>query len=231
MNTKDNSPSVEEQVNSILSSLGDDGKVPEDLDPVLRFAVTAEKRRRDTQSAYTKSNLENKRLSAETAKLFESLESTAISSFSDAEQTELAELKSQDPDAWHARLMELKETKKSKVKEQRQRISDEANQVSELELRTQALETFNAENPDIAITDEVIENDIPPRLTKQLADGKIEFSEFLNKCKDYLTKGKVVAPAPAPDEGIDLDDAPGGSRPSQESLVRQNKTDYTKEIY
>lgn len=227
----DNSPSIEDQVNQVLSQIGEDGKIPEDIDPMLRYAATAEKRRRDTQSSYTKINMRAKQLEAENAKLFETYENTATSSFTQEEQAELAELKSQDPDAWHARLTEIKDSKKNQILSTKDEISKAASQATELEQREAALIAFNEANPDIAITDEVIENDIPPRITKQLAKGEITFEDFLDKCKTYLTTGKVVKPVPAPDDSIDLDDVPGGAKPNEESLAKANKTDYKNEIY
>ena len=47
---------------------------------------------------------------------------------------------------------------------------------------------------ELKITDDVIQNDIPPRITKQLEQGKINFGEFLNQCGEYMSKGRVVAP-------------------------------------
>ena len=59
--------------------------------------------------------------------------------------------------------------------------------------------------------DEVIENDIPPRITKKLADGKIDFAGFLAECKDYLTKGKVLAQPDTPPDIPNLGAVPGSS--------------------
>lgn len=57
----------------------------------------------------------------------------------------------------------------------------------------------------------MIENDIPPRITKKLADGKIDFAGFLAECKDYLTKGKVLAQPDTPPDIPNLGAVPGSS--------------------
>lgn len=227
----DNSPSIEDQVNAALSNIGEDGKLPEGLDPVIAYAANAEKRRRDTQSAYTKTNMRVKELEAENNSLYQNWEKDATSSLSASEQAELEELKIQDPDAWHNRLNELKDTKKQSLAAKKQEISSEASKVSEMEARVQALEDFNLANPGIEITDDVIENDIPPRITKQLAEGKISFNEFLDKCKTYLTKDKVIKQPDTPDEYVDLDKTPGGHRPSESAIIKADKDDYNSEIF
>lgn len=223
----DNSPSIEEQVNNLLSQ----ETLPEDLDPVLAFAVNAEKRRRDTQSAYTKSNLEAKKLRTANEKLLSSWESDAVKALSPTEQAELDELKVQDPDKWRDRLNELESTKRSSVASKAKEFDEEANQMTALEQRAETLEQFNTANPEYAITDEVIENDIPPRLTKKLANNEIEFGDFLEECKKYMSKGKVIQQPDKPLDDPDLSSVAGGATPSEESRTKQDKDDYANEIY
>lgn len=223
----DNSPSIEEQVNNLLAQ----ETLPEDLDPVLAFAVTAEKRRRDTQSAYTKTNMEAKKLRAANEKLLQSWESDAVQALTPQEQTELEELKAQDPDAWRIRLNEIERSKRSSVSSKAKEFEKEADQMTALEIREAQLVEFNEKNPEYAINDEVIENDIPPRLTRKLQSGEIEFTDFLEECKKYMSKGKVLQKPDTPLDDPDLSSVAGGSAPSDESRVKQDKDDYTNEIY
>ena len=234
MSTEDNSPSIEEQVNNVVAQFGEDGKLPADLDvdPAIKFAAVAEKRRRDTQSAYTKTNQEAKRLAAENAELAKSWEQDATSTLSVSEQTELEELKSQDPDAWRTRINEIETNKKAAFGTKRAEIADKASELTELELREQQLNAYNEANPEHQLTDDVIENDIPPRITKQLASGEITFDDFLAKCQTFMTKGKVIK-STTPDlvDDPNLDSVPGGKMPSEESRLKHDAVEYKDSIF
>jgi len=78
------------------------------------------------------------------------------------------------------------------------------------------------------LSDEVIENDIPPRITKKLEQGKIGFAEFLEECRVYLVKGKVVDKGEEPPAVTDISKNPGSS--SQPS-GRRTRSDYEAEIF
>ena len=90
------------------------------------------------------------------------------------------------------------------------------------------LAAFQQAYPDISLTDEVIENDIPPRITKKLEQGKISFLDFLEECRNYLTKGKVVDKGEEPPAVTDISKNPGSS--SQPS-GRRARSDYEEEIF
>lgn len=168
--------SYESKVNEVItgSTRGEDGKLtfPEGTDESLAFSATAEIRRRDTQGAYTKNQQTLKALQAENEKLASSWESDAVANLSSTEQASLEELKVQDPDTWRSEIARLEEEKRGKFKERRTAISEEASQTTELERRGLQLEQFNKDNPEIELTDEVIENDIPPRITRKLEKAK-----------------------------------------------------------
>ena len=106
MSTPDNSDTFEQKVNTVVSQFttGEDGKLalPDgvEVDEATLFAARAEKRRRDTQASFTKTQQENKRLQAENDKLVQSWEQDAMSQLPAKEQARLEELKHQDPDAW-----------------------------------------------------------------------------------------------------------------------------------
>ena len=228
-------PTYESRVNEVITAAtkSDDGKLvlPEGTDEGLAYSAMAEIRRRDTQGAYTKNQQQLKALQAENEKLASSWESDAVANLSSTEQAKLEELKVQDPDTWRSEIARLEEEKRGKFKEKREAITVEASQMTELERRGLQLEQFNKDNPDVALTDEVIENDIPPRITRKLEKGEIQFDEYLNEVSAYLSKPKKIA------EGEKAPNTPNfaGSRssnsPTDQALKNQNKNDYNKEIF
>ena len=229
-------PSFADRVNEVVSSATVDEsgnlQLPDDIeaDEAVLYAAKLEKQRRDTQSSYTKAQQRAKQLEAENNKLAEKWQEDALKNLSIADQAEMEELKLQDPDAWREKMNELEEEQRNKFTERRQSVSQEAQQLTELELREQQLEEFNKANPDFQITDDVIDNDIPPRLTKQLENGDITFDEFLNKAKDYVQKPKAIKGAQAPNDP-NLGEAAGGHKPSEQARKKQMSNDYNQEIF
>lgn len=242
MGTPDNTDTQEktyqERVNEVVGQFqtDDNGKLslPDgvEVDEGLLFAAKTEKRYRDTQSAFTKSQQSNKVLAAQNEKFASAWEQDFVKNLSSDEQTTLEELKTQDPEAWRVKISEIEDSRKQQLAEKRRQIEQESTQTTELEQRQQQLAAFLEANPSITINDEVLENDIPPRITKKLEKGEITFNEFLDETKTYLEKTKVVKPAASnPDE-----DEPNfaGSRGShQHSGLDSNtdSTDYDDEIF
>lgn len=235
MSDKNGTPTFESKVNEVITNTTKDdaGKLvlPEGTDEATAFAVRSEIRRRDTQASYTKGQQRLKALEVENDKLAASWESDAVSNLSSTEQAKLEELKVQDPEAWRAEISNLEEVKRGKFKEKRAEISKEASQMTELERRSAQLEQFNTDNPTLVITDDVIQNDIPPRITKKLEAGEIQFDEYLTEVKNYLSKNKVIDKGDGTPNEPDFKNARGSSAPSKEAVAQQNSTDYTKEIF
>lgn len=193
----------------------------------------AEKRRKDTQAGYTKGQQTIKAQEAEIAALKAQLEQASKVSIPQEDQERLEELKYEDPEAWRAELNRL-ETKtlsesRAKLEELTGEARKAAEQTFELDRRHQVLEEFNASAP-IAITDEIIASDVPPRITKKLAEGTITFEDFLTEVSDYLGKGKVVKN----DEVLNqpnLRDLAGGNRPSNHKADESLSASYAKTIF
>lgn len=231
--------SFADTVNEVVGQMtqGEDGKwlLPEGVDKnneALVFAVNAEKRRRDTQAAFTRTAQEKARLEAENKHLAEGWQKDFSSSLTTEQQAELEELKVTDPEAWRLKLNELEETRRNQFNETRKTIQQKAVGESELEYRQRALQEFSEAHPDLQLTDDVIQNDIPPRITKQLESGEITFGDFLSKVAEYMTKDRVVKPTEEkPNGGIDLGTAPGGSMPDGAAIKEASKTQYQDEIY
>ncbi len=231
----DGTPTFESRVNTAITATTKDAEgklvLPEGTDEATAFAVRSELRRRDTQSAYTKSQQSNKALTAENTQLAASWENDAVSNLSNTEQARLEELKVQDPDAWRTEIATIEDSKRVKFKEKRKLISEEASQGTELERRGLQLEQFNIDNPNVQITDDVIQNDIPPRITRKLEQGEIQFDEYLEEVKTYLGKGKKLAPGAKPEEEPNFAGSRGSRTPTDEAINAQSSNDYTKEIF
>jgi len=229
-------PSFEQRVQSIVSqaTVDESGnlQLPEGIeaDEAVLYAAKLEKQRRDTQSAFTKSQQQLRAKEAEAARLAEHWQKDALANLSKADLADLEELKLQDPEAWRDKINALEEQQRAKFQERRNQVTQEAQQFTELELREQQLNEFNQANPDFQITDEVIENDIPPRITKKLEKGEISFGEFLEECKKYISKPKKIAGSEAPNEP-NLSRAPGGNAPSPEAVRAQSTNSYKNEVF
>lgn len=161
-----------------------------DVNQAAENQVDYEKRYKDTQGAYTKSQQE---LKAAQAKLnaLEKLTQPKIE-LDESTKTELDELKFSDPDAWRAKLDKLEKEAKQKHVETLDLASQEALRASELERRQQVLADYNMSHPELPITEEVIKFDVPPRITTKLESGELDFDTFLVEVSNYLKTPKVV---------------------------------------
>lgn len=231
-------PTFEQQVNEAAGKMtkGEDGNwtFPEDLQlsDEVKFAAGLEKRRRDTQSSYSKSQQELAQAKAVNEALENQWEQDFSVSYDDETRAELEELKATDPDKWLAKIQELQSGKKDQFNERKAAVAKEAKTKSEAETRAEQLAAWQEANPNITLNDDVLDNDLPPRLTKQLENGEIAFGDFLDKAGEYLSKGKVVEAGgdPAPD-APNLGDLPGSDHPSSEAQRNSQVDKYEEEIY
>lgn len=230
-------PTFEEQVNTVVSKMTVDesGKtvLPEDVEASAEvlYAAKLEKRHRDTQSAYTKNQQRLKQLERENEALASSWEQDAVKNLPAREKARLEELKVQDPDKWRTEIATLEEDQKNKFQEKRQAVSTKAQREIELQARQDALEEYNKTHSDNPLTDEVIENDIPPRLTKQLEKGEITFNDFIDQCDRLLNKPSKLKEGETVDPDPNLSAVSGSSKPSDTALSHKDASDYNKEIF
>lgn len=173
--------------------------------------IDYEKRFKDTQSAYTKSRQEIKALRAQ-VKALKNFKAPVVE-IDQSKKEELEELKFSDPDAWRRELNKLDEEAKRKSSE----AEREALKQAELAARADILVEFNKQNPDIVINDEVLQYDVPPRLTAKLERGEVSFGDFLNEVADYLGKAKVAPKRGETMNQPDLSKVGGGSTPQDTS--------------
>lgn len=232
-------PTVESQISNLVKQITTDDEgnyvFPEgaELSPELKFAATAEKRRRDTQASFTNNQQSLKALQAQNEKLMEQLQSAHSISFTDEEQAELEELKYEDVDAWRARLNSLEQQKVREAKTKLEELTGEARKAAEtqfeLERRAQVLKEFN-ETLERPITDEIIASEIPPRITRKLESGEIKFEDFLQEVADYLGRGKVVANPETLDQPS-LGSTVGGNAPSNYKAEESITDSYAKMLF
>jgi hypothetical protein len=203
------------------------------LDPDTLFAATAEHRRRSTQTGYTKGQQKLKAQEAEIAALRDQLAGVTKVQISKEDQQELDKLKYDDPDKWRTRLNELETASMGESRAKLEELTGEARKAAEvqfeLERRQTILDEFNA-SAEIQITDEVIRNDVPPRITSKLEQGKVTWEEFLQEVATYLGKGRTVKQEEILD-GPDLGKVVGGKTPGKETLEKSLSESYSKDTY
>jgi len=211
--------SFAEQVNNTVKQLSQDDKgawvLPDnlDVDESVKFAATLEKRRRDTESALSKTRNQLKTEEAQRLALEEHGAAHAQINLTPEEAESLATLKFEDPDAWRQRMNELEQRATTTYREEISSVTSQASQEAELNRRAQVLERFNAAHPDGQITDETLVNDIPPRMTRKLEEGEITFDDFLIEAHNYLVSPKSILGTKAP-ATPNLGRAGGGTEPS-----------------
>ncbi len=148
--------------------------------------VNWEERYKNLQKVYTKTTQDKVAAEAALSALQRKVQSMPpVIDVTEAEKQELDNLKFSDPDTWFKRMKEI-EDKSSK------KLAQETEEEKRAKLFDIAIEGFN-ETSDIKLTKEMIENDIPRRLTKQLEDGSLELEEFLVLAAKWIETPKVVA--------------------------------------
>jgi len=229
----------QEKVNGLVSKMEqtDDGKwnLPDDvakgLDEPTLFAVTSERRRRDTQGAYTQSQQElRKQLAISTGLENRLLESEVI--LTKTQKFELNDLKKTDPEAWRAKLNEYEQAGKDTLKTELKEIAKSSSNKSELDVRTEQMAAWS-ESTGIELTDTVVDNDLPPRFKKELESGKITFEQFLTKAGNFLKAEKTIKGASdsTDDDTKDLSDVAGGSEPDTKAQEGDFSQSYEKTIF
>jgi hypothetical protein len=230
--------SFADQVNANVAKLveGEDGKwtLPESekekFTPEMKFAVISEKRRRDAQSALGRAQHAESTIKLENESLKGKLKSNAQVVITAEEQEELAELKFSDPDAWREKLNEYEQRAAQQVETELEEVSSEITDQSELKRREAVLKQFNEENSDFLLTDEIINDDVPPRIVNKLKAGEVTFEAFLDEVKTYLMTGKAVKDGKVLDQP-DLGDIGGTSTASDEAVTGDMVGSYESEIY
>jgi hypothetical protein len=203
------------------------------MEYITKELANAEKRRRDTAGEFHKQLSKAKTAEAKIEILTKELDSPAV--LTSEQQEELDALMYEDPKEWRKKLNSLEAQSKFAKREAIEKLTEEAgDKVSaqtEIERREDVLKNFTKLNSDIKITNDVISNDIPPRITNKLVAGKVSFEVFLEEVADYMRKGVKVK-----DNKIDnlpnLSDVAGGSTPnlSKDQISKDNNKDWQNEM-
>lgn len=238
MNTETDIPAeqtFEAKVNDLVGKLtkdeNDKWTLPEEVDEPTRFAVMAERRRRDTQASFTQAQQKLKAFETENNILADMLEKELASVITDEQKDELDDLKHTDPEKWRVRLNELEVDRKNQLATKRQQVREQVEKESELERRTRLLAEFNETNPEIQLTDDVIEEELPPKFAKQLERGEITFEQFLDNARTFLSKGKTIAPVETPPASPTLAKVGGSHKPSEQARTVDSTESYRRETY
>lgn len=229
----------ETKVTTALSEAtrSEDGKLEfkEGTSEEVVYAATTEQRRRDTQAEYTKTKQNNAALKAEKDELMTQLDSDVKLDLTLDQEEELDELKFSDPDKWRSKMnfyeteAQAKHTKQ--VDERLKEVSAKGTETAELERRKQVLQDFQAANPGLALDDDVIANDVPPRISKRLQENEVTFEEFLQEVHNYLKTGKVVNKTDETMGQPNLSKAGGSDTPSDEAVEHESVKTYDTEVY
>ena len=231
-------PTFADRVSDAIKNMVQDDKgvwqLPEELPEEVRVAAVAEKRYRDTQSAFTKISQEKKALEAEKSVLLQKALQNVTIELTEEQKEELEDLKFSDPEAWRKKMnvyeQDALRKHKAKLDEDVKVGSASSLETEELERRKAVLSDFLTAHPGFDINDDVIANDIPPRITKKLANGEISFEDFLQECYDYTKTGKVVHDTKAYTH-TDMSKMGGGASPDPNAVKEDIVRSYNKETY
>ena len=227
--------SFEEQVNAATSKMTQDEKglwqVPKDLPEEVAYAAKLEKRRRDLQSAHAKTSQELDATKAQISKLQTKLKESFTPKLSTDQTEELEDLASSDPEAYRKKMNEYEGAASKAFDDELASLGYDEDQITELATRSQLLTDFLEDNPGLVLNDDVMENDLPPRLKHKLEKGEYTFSQFLEESKKFLTAGKKVAGSEKEVEEPDLSKAGGGSSASKAAVRGDIEESYINEVY
>lgn len=224
-----------ETVNEVVSNMTQDDKgnwvLPEgEHSEEVQYAAMAEKRRRDTQSSFGKNQQTLKAIEKENEKLRKLL--VPKLDLSVEQKEELQDLQNTDPVAWREKLSEYEAAAQAKLDETLKDVSTETAYEVEIAQRQEILEQFTNDNPGYQMNDDILENDVPPRIKKKLAEGKISFLEFLQETKSFFEKPKKIAGTEGEEEEEpDLNKSGGTSTASQTAIEGDIVGSYANEVF
>lgn len=230
----------EDKVSEVVSKMEpqDDGTwvIPEDvakdLDEATLYAVNSERRFRDTQGAYTRSQQEVKKHQAINKGLTDHMIKNITTHITDAQRQELDVLKVENPEEWRTKLDQYEEESKTTLKDALKTIETEGSNKSEVDIRAEKMAAWS-KSTGIELTDDIVDSELPPRYKKDLEEGKITFDQFLTRASDFLEKEKVILGANEEEEEEEpnLNKLPGSNAPSERAAQGDLTETYEKVVY
>ncbi len=229
---EDGQKSFAEQVNSVVQDMTKNSKGTWDLpegehSEEVQYAAMAEKRRRDTQSSYVKTKQSLAQTASERDAFKKQLTSGVSLSLTSDQQLELNDLKVSDPDAWKAKLDQYEVEAHATLQTEMDEVATTAVKDSEITKREAILDAYIEANPSFSLTDDILENDVPPRISNKLSSGEITFEDFLSEVHTYLTSNKILATSENTKEP-NLSSLAGGSTPTEAALAKGAAESYAK---
>lgn len=227
----------EKQVNDAAATMVEDKEglwqLPEDhgLSEEVAFAAGLEKRRRDTQSAAAKTTQELSATKERAGKLESKLKDVFKPQLTAVQQDELDDLKTDNPEAWRAKLEEYETAAFDTFEEELSDMGFDEDEISEMATRSSQLTDFLADNPGLTLDDNVMDNDLPPRLIEKLETGDLSFEEFLGEVKVFLTQTTKISGSGKADKVPDLGKAGGGSEASETAIAGDEAKSYKETIF
>lgn len=189
-----------------------------------------QKRRKDTQAAFTKSQQALKQREAEN-RLLQEKAKQALMTVDPETAKRLDELKYADPEAWRAEMNNIEAKKTAEFNDQLTAEGRKAAWENELDRRAQVLKDFNASHPGFSLNDEIIANDVPKRIFARLEKGEVDFETFLVESHEFLTGKKVVHAGDSVLNQPNLNSVGGGGKPSDSSTEKDIMKSYKDEVY
>lgn len=200
--------------------------VPEDV----LFAAKLEKRRRDTESTLGKTKAQLKAEQAKVQTLQTKVALRVDDNLTEEQKETLQHLQSTDLEAWRREMNKLEATAREQLETELGTAAEASSQQVEMERRGVILAEFNHAHPDMPITNEVIENDIPPRIVNKLKKNEITFEQFLNEAHEYLTKPKTIGSVKPP-QNTRMTNAGGTTAPAPEALKEDFSATYKSTVF
>lgn len=189
---------------------------------VAEQQVDWEKRFKDTQAGYTKSRQEIAELKAKLAVAGKTPEISA------EDKDRLEDLKYTDPEAWRQELGALESKQTQTYNEE---LAKATRELTALEQREIAFNEFALNHPDVVITDDIINYDVPKRITNKLEKGEITFEVYLEEVYEYLKAPKVIGSATKASEQPNMSDLGGGSQAANYAVTEDIRQSYKNEVY
>lgn len=198
----------------------------------IKFAATAEKRRRDTQAEFTKVNQAKIALEAENSKLKEVLLKQQIV-FTPEQVEELEDLKLEDPEKWRQKLNEYEklviEGRTTTINEISNTVKTEAEQNYLVSNRQSTLLEFNKLH-GINLTEQLLLDEVPNRITRKLVENKVSYEDYLDECLKYLLTNKAIKEEPVMGDP-NLNRVSGGREPGKIDIEPSLRESYKKDLY
>ncbi len=205
------------EVNRLLkeTKVNDDGKFefPANTPAWAKVAISNEKKFRDTQGGFTQAKQDNKVLQAEIDLLRGKLSDK--SALTAEQDEELNTLSITDPDAYFAKRTQYETEATANFDTELTEVKNKTTEELEVSRRESYVEQFNT-GREIAITQELISNEVPAKFLNQLKANEVTFEQFIASVAEFVDTPKVIGKKENVTNVTNLSEVAGGTEPSAE---------------